>query len=216
MLNGGTAAITSMNMHWNLNNGPVYTSAQGALNIAPSSYYNYTHPTTWNAASNGTYVLKIWASNINGGGDQWTMNDTLTQLVYVHTNPRVVFVEEFTNTDCPPCATQNPAFDALLMANRTAGKVSMVKYHAPWPGPLDPMNNFNPTDVSDRLYYYGSLGLPNALMNGIYLPVNNACTVYGFPECLEYSKYLPDRDHEFHCWKQYADQCKCNRPDEHS
>jgi hypothetical protein len=184
LLNGGTTLISSMDLHWNVNNGPVNTVSLFSLFIPQASFYNYAHSINWNPSANGAYILKIWASNINGQPDQYTANDTLTQLVFVHSNPRVILVEEFTNTDCPPCATQNPAFDALLEQNRIAGKMSMIKYHAPWPGPNDPMNVFNTLDIADRLYYYASPGLPNGLINGILIP--NDCGNYlGAPACLD-------------------------------
>lgn len=183
LLNGGTSAITSMDLNWKVNTGPVNTVSFPSLNILPNAYYNYTHSTNWNPPANGTYTLKIWASTINGQPDMNTANDTLTQIVFVHNKPRKALIEEFTNTDCPPCATQNPAFDALLEPNRATGKVSMIKYHPMWPGQNDPMYLYDTLDIADRLFYYGTPGLPNASMNGELVP---NCTSYywGAPGCL--------------------------------
>jgi hypothetical protein len=71
--------------------------------------------------------------------------------------------EEFTNASCGPCASQNPAFDALLSAN--ASKCTSIKYHTNWPG-VDPMNAQNPTDVGTRVTYYNVTGVPYAVMDG--------------------------------------------------
>ena len=49
---------------------------------------------------------------------------------------RTVFIEEFTQASCAPCAAANPAFNTLLSAN-TAKAVS-IKYQVSWPG-TDPM-----------------------------------------------------------------------------
>jgi len=57
---------------------------------------------------------------------------------------RFIMFEEFTQASCGPCASQNPAFDALLNAN--VSKCTSIKYHTSWPG-VDPMNAQNPTDV---------------------------------------------------------------------
>ncbi len=76
---------------------------------------------------------------------------------------RFVLFEEFTNACCGPCASQNPAFDALLTAN--AGKCTSIKYHTNWPGP-DPMNAHNPSEVGTRVTYYGVTGVPYAAMDG--------------------------------------------------
>lgn len=77
---------------------------------------------------------------------------------------RLVLFEEFTNASCSPCASQNPAFDALLAANPT--KCTSIKYHTNWPG-VDPMNAQNPGDVSTRVGYYGVNGVPMCFMDGV-------------------------------------------------
>ena len=63
---------------------------------------------------------------------------------------RFILMEEATNASCPPCATYNPAFDALLNANRD--KLTAIKYHSWWPG-TDPMYSQNPEDNADRINY---------------------------------------------------------------
>ncbi len=76
---------------------------------------------------------------------------------------RLVLVEEFTNACCGPCASQNPAFDALLQANPT--KITAIKYHTNWPG-VDPMNTQNPGDVQEKVTYYSVTGVPYAALDG--------------------------------------------------
>lgn len=76
---------------------------------------------------------------------------------------RLVFIEEFTQASCGPCASANPAFNALLAANTT--KAVSVKYQVSWPG-VDPMNAQNPTEVATRVSYYGVSGVPDAYMDG--------------------------------------------------
>jgi hypothetical protein len=79
--------------------------------------------------------------------------------------PRMVFVEEFTQASCGPCAQANPSFTKLLTDN--ASKVNFIKYQTSWPG-TDPMNKQNPTDVATRVTYTGagSVGVPYAVMDG--------------------------------------------------
>jgi hypothetical protein len=85
-------------------------------------------------------------------------------VVYVSgQSQRFVLFEEFTNASCGPCASQNPAFDALLSAN--TDKCTSIKYHTNWPG-TDPMNAHNPSEVSTRVTYYGVTGVPHAVMDG--------------------------------------------------
>ena len=76
---------------------------------------------------------------------------------------RLVLVEEATNASCGPCASQNPAFDALLHSN--LDKLVPLKYHWYFPG-YDPMHNHNPEENNSRVSYYGINGVPHALIDG--------------------------------------------------
>lgn len=79
-------------------------------------------------------------------------------------NQRVLLFECFTNTSCGPCASQNPALDALITANQ--GKVVAVKYHMSWPGPNDPMYLHNTADNNARRGYYGVSYVPYTVVDG--------------------------------------------------
>ena len=76
---------------------------------------------------------------------------------------RRVLIEEFTNASCPPCAAQNPAFNATIDANFEY--LTPIKYQTNWPG-YDPMNVQAQTDVAPRVTYYGVSGVPNGRQNG--------------------------------------------------
>jgi hypothetical protein len=76
---------------------------------------------------------------------------------------RTVLIEEFTNASCGPCASQNPAFNALLSNN--LNKVVQIKYQTVWPG-TDPMNAQNQTEVANRVTVYNVTGVPNVVMDG--------------------------------------------------
>lgn len=82
---------------------------------------------------------------------------------------RMVLAEEFTNASCPPCAAQNPAYNALLAANTT--KVIAIKYQTNWPG-VDPMNAQTQTDVGPRVTYYNCTGVPYSPIDGSVTPVS--------------------------------------------
>ncbi|MCH2215410.1 MAG: Omp28-related outer membrane protein [Flavobacteriales bacterium] len=78
---------------------------------------------------------------------------------------RVTLVEEFTNASCPPCAAQNPGFNALL--NQNTEDVVSIKYQTAFPG-YDPMNEHNPSEVNTRLNYYPEIsGVPTATIDGV-------------------------------------------------
>jgi hypothetical protein len=76
---------------------------------------------------------------------------------------RLVLVEEFTQASCGPCASQNPALNAMLANNST--KVVSVKYQTDWPG-VDPMNVQTQSWVGPRVSYYGVTGVPNVRGDG--------------------------------------------------
>ncbi len=97
---------------------------------------------------------------------------------------RLVFVEEFTQASCGPCASQNPAFDALLASN--PDKVVVLKYQTSWPG-YDPMHEDNPAEVNTRVDYYGVNGVPNGMVDGV--GITNDCNYYDWaPACLDQSE----------------------------
>jgi hypothetical protein len=77
---------------------------------------------------------------------------------------RRVLIEEFTNASCPPCAAQNPAFNATLAANEQY--VTPVKYQTNFPG-FDPMNQQTQTDIAPRLPYYSVNSVPTGRQNGV-------------------------------------------------
>lgn len=83
-------------------------------------------------------------------------------LVYSQSQ-RLVLIEEATNASCGPCASQNPAFDALLQNN--PDKLVAIKYHWYFPG-YDPMHNHNPGENNARVSYYNINGVPHALIDG--------------------------------------------------
>ncbi|HRF40826.1 MAG TPA: Omp28-related outer membrane protein [Saprospiraceae bacterium] len=77
---------------------------------------------------------------------------------------RRVMVESFTQASCGPCASQNPAFNALLQSN--GDKVVLLKYQTNWPG-YDPMNEQNPSEVAARVTYYQTTSVPNVRLDGV-------------------------------------------------
>ncbi len=76
---------------------------------------------------------------------------------------RVCMAEGFSNASCPPCASQNPAYNTLLSGNTT--KVIAIKYQTNWPG-ADPMNAQTQSQVGPRVTYYGVTGVPWGALDG--------------------------------------------------
>ena len=59
--------------------------------------------------------------------------------------------------------SRNPVLQAVLDAN--VGRVHHIEYHTSWPG-IDPMYNYNPTQVNDRVTYYNVTYVPDVFMLG--------------------------------------------------
>lgn len=80
-------------------------------------------------------------------------------------NERVLLFECFTNASCGPCASQNPALDALI--NNNPGRIAAIKYHMNWPGENDPMYLHNPADNNARRGVYNVNSVPHTVVDGI-------------------------------------------------
>ena len=93
---------------------------------------------------------------------------SLLMLVALRTNAqneRVLLFECFTNTSCGPCASQNPALDALI--NNNGDRIAAIKYHMSWPGSNDPMYLHNTSDNNARKNVYGVNSVPHTVVDGI-------------------------------------------------
>jgi hypothetical protein len=74
---------------------------------------------------------------------------------------RVVLLELFTGSQCPPCVAADVAFDALLQAYKPADLV-LLQYHLHVPR-ADPLTN---ADAEDRGRYYDIPGTPMVFIDG--------------------------------------------------
>lgn len=79
-------------------------------------------------------------------------------------NERILLFECFTNTSCGPCASQNPALDALI--NNNSDRIAAIKYHVNWPGANDPMYLHNPADNNARRSVYSVQSVPHTVVDG--------------------------------------------------
>jgi hypothetical protein len=78
---------------------------------------------------------------------------------------RLVVVELFTGSQCPPCVAADVAFDAALETYKPKD-VAFLEYHLHIPGP-DPMTT---KDSEARSEYYGIQGTPTAYVDGKETP----------------------------------------------
>ncbi len=106
-------------------------------------------------------------------------------LILVNVNfagDRMVFVERFTSSTCPPCASNNPTMEAFLNAT-DPDKITGIAYHMSWPAPgNDPMYHYNPVHNDARRSQYSIISIPEARMDGIIPVVPN----YSIPALQSY------------------------------
>jgi hypothetical protein len=89
---------------------------------------------------------------------------------------RCVFMEDFTNASCPPCAAVNPSLRAMT-SSLTHDTLVVVTYHVWWPGG-DPMYSYNTPEVQSRVNFYVwdddpgtpgiQRGVPHAVIDGTW------------------------------------------------
>lgn len=169
--NMGLNSISAATLNYQVNNGPTTSqSYSGSVSSFTTDVFSFTAPFTPSTA--GGYSIKIWVSGLNGGS---VNSDTLTATISVvdpapPVQSNLVIYEHFTNASCGPCATYNPQFQALLLANNM--EATSVKHHTSWPG-TDPMYSFNTADPTSRVNYYGITGVP-AVRLGATLSSNPA------------------------------------------
>jgi hypothetical protein len=84
---------------------------------------------------------------------------------------RLILAESFSQASCGPCASANPAFEALMNAN--SSKIIAIKYQVSWPG-VDPMNAQNPTEIASRSNFYNVSGVPDRAMDGTMTDPNQS------------------------------------------
>ena len=114
--NAGTQnTITSFDLNWQATGGPVNTNNITGVNIARFASYTFTHSVKWNPTA-GQYKVKVWVSNVNGGKDLNTANDTLSTdvIIYNQTAPKKVLFEEFSTTQCGYCPDGHLVLDGII------------------------------------------------------------------------------------------------------
>lgn len=109
-----------------------------------------------------------------------------TSLIVNAQTPRLSLYEEFTGETCPPCASANPALNALLAQPANAAKCIAIKWQVPIPSaPSKPWSLYqtNKTEIDWRYrstasggYGYGISSAPSGKMDGQNVTVFGAAS----------------------------------------
>lgn len=168
--NKGSNPLTSVDIEWTDDNGATVNSETiSGINVAPLANYNFSHNTAWSPAAGSTYTLTVTASNPNGVTDPNTLNNSVTQTVFVNNGSGVAknpLIEEFTTAPCQFCPDGTVIVEQILTANPTAIAVGL---HACFgtdamtiPEAVTYCNAFSggaPTATIDRTLFPGETGV---------------------------------------------------------
>ena len=162
IMNFGTSQISSVEINWQLDNGPVSASTFTGLTLATLDSYNFTC-TDMITTTIGPHDLNVWVNRVNGDVDDDQGNDTLTKAInkVSHVVPNKPTFEEFTSSTCAPCASFNSGFVPWCQTHDD--DITLVKYQMNWPSPGDP---YYTEEGGVRRGYYGVGYVPDLYSDG--------------------------------------------------
>ncbi|HXB13539.1 MAG TPA: T9SS type A sorting domain-containing protein [Bacteroidia bacterium] len=165
--NAGYTQITTMDMHYSVNGGPMQTqTVSGIAGFTTLNNTNWSLNTIpFTPAAAGNITVKYWVDNLNGNPNG-SPNDTLiAHFIAVNTvQPKLPVFEEFSNASCNPCMYAVPNVDSVITNNLNS--LNPVRYHWYFPG-RDFMNQETSGLVNSRMNtYYGQYGVPVGELDG--------------------------------------------------
>jgi hypothetical protein len=85
LANTGLSSVQSYTLNYRLNGGTVVSQAITGVDLASGEVVEFEHSTPWIPDAAGSYVLEVWATEINGEDDQFPVNDLRTATLTVNT-----------------------------------------------------------------------------------------------------------------------------------
>ncbi len=143
--NKSSNTINSLVYNYQIDSNPVVTQSISGQSIAPFTSVDFTHTTQWIASTNGTYTLKVWASNLNGNADMDVSNDLMTKIItvgpaipniidsYIGITPQKTIIANSSNgilqprdLDFHPTLTRNELWVVLKSTESSGGKTVKI------------------------------------------------------------------------------------------
>ncbi len=114
--NNGLETLNSVEFKYQVNDNPVQTVLADNLGLTFGNSLITIHDDPISFSEPGKYDLKVWLSNLNGGSDSNSSNDTLQGRFYIvsSTFEKTVLLEEFTGTWCGWCPDGKLILEDLL------------------------------------------------------------------------------------------------------
>jgi type IX secretion system substrate protein/outer membrane protein Omp28 len=101
---------------------------------------------------------------------------------------RIVLIEQFTNSGCPPCATSTPP--VLNYVNSNPADVVAIAYHTSFPY-NDSMYFENPAESTKRTNFYSVSGVPYTVVDGNYYSNSSSAFIPVMPATIGTRKTVP-------------------------
>ncbi|MFZ4521742.1 MAG: T9SS type A sorting domain-containing protein [Bacteroidales bacterium] len=162
IMNVGTTTINGVEIKYQLDNGPVFSSTFSGLALATQDIYDFSlNP--FITGSIGAHELTVWLHKVNGDFDDNHSDDTLRKTEYkiCYVVPSKPLYEEFTSSTCAPCASFNTGF--VPWCNTNEDSITLIKYQMSWPAPGDP---YYTLEGGVRRTFYGVNAVPDLYVNG--------------------------------------------------
>jgi hypothetical protein len=159
--NGGSSAITSLDVEYTVDGGAAVSGKITGLNIASGATGTAVHPTKWSGTV-GSHTIAVKIVKVNGADDTKVGNNNASKslMVFDKAVDRKILNEVFTSSTCGPCTAGNINYNNVITGKT---KHSTIKYQVYWPGTGDP---YCTQEVRDRTSFYGINSVPRMEVDG--------------------------------------------------
>jgi len=115
IVNLSSNIINSLDIYYSINGATPIVDNLIGLNLSLFDTLNFSHNIIWNPTNTGTYLVEIWASNLNGNLDMDTLNDVFSKTVTILTSipEKITVGEEKTGSWCGWCPRGAVALAAM-------------------------------------------------------------------------------------------------------
>jgi Secretion system C-terminal sorting domain len=161
--NGGSSAITSLDVEYTVDGGAVVSGKITGLNIASGATGTAVHPTKWSGTV-GSHTIAVKIVKVNGSDDTKVGNNNASKslMVFDKAVDRKILNEVFTSSTCPPCTPGNINYNKVIDGR---AKHSTIKYQVNFPGTGDP---YCTQEVRDRMTFYNVNSVPRMEIDGAW------------------------------------------------
>jgi hypothetical protein len=159
--NGGSNAITSLDVEYTVDGGAAVSGKITGLNIASGATGTAVHPTKWSGTV-GSHTIAVKIVKVNGADDTKVGNNNASKslMVFDKAVDRKILNEVFTSSTCPPCTPGNVNYNKVIDGR---SKHSTIKYQVNFPGTGDP---YCTQEVRDRMTFYNVNSVPRMEIDG--------------------------------------------------